>query len=330
MSTPHETRRGRLRRSYLAHAPERLVQWTAQALARGRPVGIEPGWKFDVAADDPSELVQFRRDLWNYFRDRSIEHPVALRWYDGLRVRMFLGNDMSLCLYVGASFEPNEFALLDVVLREGMVVVDGGANDGLYSLFASRRVGASGHVLAVEPSSREYERLLANLELNRTANVTPLKLALGSREGDARLAIAEDGHEGQNTIGETVSNPTVATRSHELVHVTTLDGLAEEQQLEQLDVLKLDVEGSELEALRGGYATIDRFRPLMIVEAETERLASQNATVDDVVVELEKLEYALYVFDSDTGQLRPPHRPDEPEGNVVAAPNGWQPPRLSP
>jgi hypothetical protein len=68
---------------------------------------VESGWHFGVAAESPTALVQFRRDIWEYYRERSIERPVTLHWYDGLRVGVFLGNDMSLCLYVGGSFEPN-------------------------------------------------------------------------------------------------------------------------------------------------------------------------------------------------------------------------------
>ena len=55
-----------------------------------------------------------------------------------------LGNDNSLCLYVCGSFEPNEFAFLDKVLKPGMVFVDVGANDGYYTLFAAQRVGPCG------------------------------------------------------------------------------------------------------------------------------------------------------------------------------------------
>jgi FkbM family methyltransferase len=328
VSALREPRALRLQQAYLAHAPRSLVQWTAQTLARAKPVGIEPGWRFDISADDPSTLVQFRRALWTYYRDNGIRQPVTERWYDGLRVRMFLGNDMSLCLYVGASFEPNEFAFLAEVLEAGMTFLDGGSNDGLYSLFASRRVGASGRVLAVEPSAREHERLLENVALNRLSNVVTLRVALGAESGEAPLAIAEDGHEGQNTIGEVVSNPTVTTAGHETVRVTTLDELVADQHLDRLDVVKLDVEGSELDAIRGGRAVLTRFKPILIVEAETERLVSQNATVEDLVHALGELDYDLFVFDAETAQLRPRREHDEPEGNIVAARRGWTPPRL--
>ena len=313
---------------YLAHAPQTLVQVTARLLARGRSLTLEPGWRFDNGATDPRQLTQFRRDLWNYYAEHGIKEPVEFRWYDGLRVKLLLGNDMSLCLYVGGSFEPNEFVFLQAVLKPGMVFLDGGANDGLYSLFAARRVGPSGVVVAVEPSKREYERLVANLGLNRLAGVRPLKVALGRERGSGMLAIAEEGHEGQNTIGARVSNPTVQTTRHETVRVETIDELVGGEGLKRLDFVKLDVEGSEVDVLEGARSAIARFKPLMLLEAEDERLASQERTKADFVRVVTGLGYELWVFDSETGQLRLAQLPEEPEGNTIAAPQGWQPPAL--
>lgn len=323
-----ETRIEKLGLGFLHHAPEPIIRLAAATLARSKPLAPQAGWYFDVAAEDPSRLVQFRRDLWQYYKDRAIQRPVTYRWYDGLRVHLFLGNDLSLCMYVGGAFEPNEFALLRKVLRPGMTYVDAGANDGLYSLFASRKVGDHGRVIAIEPSHREYERLLANLSLNKASNVEALKLALGADEGEVTLAIAEEGHEGQNTIGTAVSNPKVATQTHEVVPMRTLDTLVEERGLTRVDAVKLDVEGSEVDALEGAKRTIERYRPLLQIEAEEERLASQHRTKTELLGILGDHGYDAYIFDAHTGQLRPPVLPTEPEGNLVGAPAGWEPPTL--
>jgi FkbM family methyltransferase len=316
------------RRWYLARAPQVLVQATAKVLARGRSLRLEPGWHFDNGADDSRQLTQFRRDIWNYYGDRGLTAPVTFRWYEGLKVKLFLGNDMSLCLFAGGSFEPNEFVFLQAVLKPGMVFFDGGANDGLYSLYASRRVGPDGVVMAVEPSGREYERLKANLELNRLADIRTLRVALGKERGSGTLAIAEEGHEGQNTLGVRVSNPTVETTRHEAVSIETIDELVSREGLQRLDFLKLDVEGSEVDALEGARSTIARFRPLMLLEAEDERLASQSRTKDDLVRLVTELAYELWVFDRESGQLRPVRGPNELEGNVIAGSADWVPPVL--
>lgn len=158
----------------------------------------------------------------------------------------------------------------------------------------------------------------------------PVRAALGRAPGEALLAIAEVGHEGQNTIGETVSNPKVAAAKHETVPMTTLDGLVEEHVLARVDVVKLDVEGSEVDALLGAGKTIERFHPVIQVEAETERLASQGRTKDELRQLLGELDYELCVFDAGTGTLRPALPPGEPEGNAIAAPRGWPQPRYAP
>ena len=209
-----------------------------------------------------------------------------------------------------------------------MVFLDGGANDGLYSLYASRRVGAAGRVLAIEPSPREFERLGANIRLNALSNVEAMRIALGSTAGEAVLSIAEPGHEGQNTIGERVSNPKVVTTAHETVNVETIEGLVERLGLTRLDFVKLDVEGSEIDALEGARAAIERFHPIVLLEAEDERLASQQRTKADLLAIVRELGYELWVFDRETAQLRPARAPAEPEGNAVAAPSGWTPPGL--
>jgi FkbM family methyltransferase len=328
VNDPTAPRLERLRRWYLRNASRRLVEVTASALARTGKLRPEPGWRFDAAAYDPRQLPQFRRDLWQYFRDHAIDRPVIYRWYDGLRVRLFLGNDLSLCLYAGGSFEPNEFAFLRAVLRPGMVFLDGGANDGLYSLYAARRVAPDGRVLAIEPSTREFQRLEANLILNRLSSVDALNVALGREVGEATLSIAEAGHEGQNTIGDRVSNPKVATKAHETMRLETIDVLVEQLGLSRLDFVKLDVEGSEIDALEGARSAIARFQPLMLLEAEDERLASQHRTKQDLFALMKEIEYELWVFDRDTAQLRPARPPDEPEGNTIAAPAGWVPPAV--
>ena len=130
---------------------------------------------------------------------RGADSPV--RWHGSTTVDLTLGNDNSLCLYVCGSFEPNEFAFLDRVLRPGMVFVDVGANDGYYTLFAARRVGPSGRVVAAEPSSRERAHLQRNLGRNGLDNVSVVPAAIGAAAGLADLHLAHGVHAGHNTLG---------------------------------------------------------------------------------------------------------------------------------
>ena len=134
-------------------------------------------------------------------RAAGFEVPLTVRWYRGTTVDVILGNDNSLCLYVCGSFEPNEFAFLDKVLRPGMVFVDVGANDGYYTLFAAQKVGPAGRVLAVEPSSRERANLQRNIAPQRPRQRHGGPGSAGRRLGHADLRLAQGAHSGHNTLG---------------------------------------------------------------------------------------------------------------------------------
>ena len=114
----------------------------AALLAPGEPQPrTQPRWHFAQEYYEQRRWMACRRGaLWEAARGR-FQVPLTLRWYRGTTVDVTLGNDNSLCLYVCGSFEPNEFAFLDKVLRPGMVFVDVGANDGYYTLFAAQKVG---------------------------------------------------------------------------------------------------------------------------------------------------------------------------------------------
>ena len=123
--------------------------------------------------------------------------------------------------------------------------LDAGANEGIYTLFASAKVGLDGRVIAVEPSPRELVHLRTNLHLNSAHNVDVVEQALAEHRGTLRLLLAEERHSGQNTLGD-FAYPSVVAAAAVQVTVTTVDQIANELELERLDVIELDLEGAEI------------------------------------------------------------------------------------
>ena len=143
--------------------------------------------------------------------------------------------------------------------------MDVGANVGWHALLMSRLVGPSGRVLAVEANPSVRVRLSEHLRANHLSNVTIVPSALGDQPGKLRFLAppvdsfgAGDGH----VAGEKDKDSQHVVETE----VTTLDVLAEREGLQQLDFVKIDVEGFEWPVLQGAAATFAKFRPVVCFE----------------------------------------------------------------
>ena len=157
------------------------------------------------------------------------------------------------------NYEPDVTRLFRSRLQPGMSVVDIGANIGYFTMLAASLVGAQGHVLAVEPNPRNVRLLEASRRANAFDNVTIAQSAAGRETGILIL----------NT---SYSNGTTSTPPDELgqllaaesVSCIRLDSLLDGWTT--VDLIKVDVEGAEYNALLGAEATIRRCRPFIISE----------------------------------------------------------------
>jgi FkbM family methyltransferase len=300
---------------FLDAAPPPMLAGVGRTLARTRPLGLYPGWKFAIEEEHSTWDVAFRLALWRAFRDRGIQRPVRVRWYDGLIVDLILGNDQSRCLYVSGSFEPNEFWFLGTLLRPGMCFVDVGANEGFYTLFAARRVMPDGRVYAFEPSPREAARLENNILINRLANVRVFREGLAEQSGTAVLHVADPEHNGQNTLG-TFGHPGVECADNVQVALTNLDLVRDKGEIVRVDVLKMDVEGAEMRVLRGAARTLQLDKPVLLMELFDAALRGQNSSADEVLDFLRNLGFRIFEFDPASGKPVPSAAPRS--SNIIA------------
>ena len=168
--------------------------------------------------------------------------PVPLRSPDGIWLATRLSSAMDLSFLDPSGGGHDLIRQAIARLGPGDRMLDVGANTGFLTLLAARRVGPSGLVIAVEPSQREFQRLLDNLRLNRANNVLALNLASGDQAGISRLTIEPD-HTGLNRIGHN-GKGNAGSQPCQVLPMAAL-GLGE------LALVKIDTEGFELFTLRG-------------------------------------------------------------------------------
>jgi FkbM family methyltransferase len=183
-------------------------------------------------------------------------------------------------------------------LRPGMCVLDIGAHEGLYTLLAARLVSPGGTVHAFEPSPRERARLKENIALNKLANVHVHENAVGAAAGTALLHVAVADYAGHNTMGA-FGYATTTLESSVEVEVVSLDLFASQNALPHVDLLKIDVEGSETSVLRGARALLRKHRPVILVEAQDATLHPAGSSVGELIGILEAEGYSVMPFGAD-------------------------------
>lgn len=160
-------------------------------------------------------------------------------------------------LVTTGEWERYETRLFATALTEGMVAVDIGANIGLYTLEAARKVGSKGNVIAFEPEPHNFELLCRNIEANNFRNVTPVQKALSNQRGVAHLAISLD-----NLGGHHFEISPSAVNSIE-VETLTLDEYFHGRP-SKIDVIKMDAEGAEMSIFGGMRGVLDANPDLII------------------------------------------------------------------
>ncbi|MEY2407994.1 MAG: hypothetical protein QOF48_664, partial [Verrucomicrobiota bacterium] len=160
--------------------------------------------------------------------------------------------------------ELKEQALVRQLVAPGMTAFDVGANIGKYTKLFSLLVGDTGKVFAFEPAPVSFQRITSLAAAENLTNVTPVHRAVCEREGRITLHQFPEEYSSWNSLGRPeMEDPRDPSRLVPIVgtvdvEATTLDGFCRQHGIEQIDYLKLDVEGAELRALEGARQLLQR------------------------------------------------------------------------
>jgi len=226
---------------------------TAVSTARRRVVSstVSRIWSHPGNADQRLRAYG-RYAAWQIWQ-RTLARPWTVTMAGGCRVRCYPHDPVASAVIYSRLPDYEEMSFIRRYLRAGDTMVDVGANIGLYTLVATSVAGV--RVVALEPGTSAFVRLRENVGLNHAEDrVIALRVAAGSAEGVARLS-TERGP--MNALVHASSEPA------ERVRVMCLDAVADGQ---AVDLVKIDVEGAELDVLAGASSLVTACRPVLIVE----------------------------------------------------------------
>lgn len=157
-------------------------------------------------------------------------------------------------------FEPHMVRLFKSLANKSKIIIDIGANIGCTALLFG---GISEKVYAFEPSPTTFRFLEKNIAQSGRTNIVCYNFGLGSQAGESTLTFAPS-----NRSGAFVSNQTKASIGHtvESIKIKTLDEVVKSHNFEQIDLIKIDVEGFEEHVIRGGKVSLAHYLPRVVLE----------------------------------------------------------------
>ncbi len=169
-------------------------------------------------------------------------------------------------MYTG-EWEPHIINVLKEYIKEGMTVVDIGANIGAHTLIMSKLVGDNGKVIAFEPCKLNHTILIQNCMLNKCKNVDIYKLGCGDKKKSMFIESRWNNSIKEDNYGAIELHNDQKSKDDECIDIIPLDLLlTQKEEMNNIDCIKIDAEGMEDKVLEGGKELIKKYKPLMIVE----------------------------------------------------------------
>ncbi len=189
------------------------------------------------------------------------------------------------------AFEPYESEIFRQSVKEGMIVVDIGANIGYYTVIAAKLTGESGSVIAFEPAPENYSVLQQTIKANNFKNVSAHQLAVADRRGELSLNLYES-NKGKHSLVKD-SSTAKGFSSSVRVQTVSLDEFLREHNIDHVDLIKMDIEGAESIALLGMMETLEKAKFLFL---EFTPSAIRKAGHDPEKILLQILGFGFEIF----------------------------------
>lgn len=267
--------------------------------------------------DRAAQRAHQKREM-EWERIRKSGQPLDATVVGGALLRLDMSSELCKLIYCD-NFEEAEQIFVSRFLHEGDVFLDVGANIGLFTLVAAKRVGKTGKVHAFEPCSGTFERLKENVARNAFDNVSCHHMALSDTEGSIELMSFTDGFDAWNSIAAVPHKGAVGSR--EQVQCSTIDKFVSGTVAgKKVALAKIDVEGWESHVIAGGPSVLkETDAPTLLVEFTEDAAKAAGSSCRELYETLTSSGYGLYTYDATANRLIPdPLRDSYPWVNLIA------------
>jgi len=224
----------------------------------------------------PPNNYQYKKGTFRIVKRNSVSYKLDLsdliEWY----------------IYFGFK-EKSRINLLNQI-HYGDIVFDIGANIGNVSFEAAKRCGVAGKVFAFEPDINNFTRLISNIELNQFKNIYPLNLGFGDKIASAKLYQVNENNSGMNRILDDNFND----NNFQEIKIRPLNVFVKENNINKLNIIKIDVEGFEMNVLIGAKQILLNYKPKLFIEIDENNLKINHSSPLEIINLLFSFGYTIY------------------------------------
>lgn len=205
----------------------------------------------------------------------------------GIKMNLNIKEYVQAFLYNYGAYELPTINFFRKQIKQGMCVIDVGANVGYHSLIMTKLVGQKGSVYSFEPEIKNIELLNTNIKLNRFKNINIIKKAVSNQNGSIKLYLSNSDNLG---VHSTVFCEDTVSNKFEEIEAVKLDDFVTDNQIKKVDFVKIDVEGAETDVLAGMENILLNHRPIIVMEL-VEKLQNIKGWTTKSVKEMMKNKY---------------------------------------
>jgi FkbM family methyltransferase len=242
----------------------------------------------------PAPLASFLKRLLR-IRRVTIETPHGRFWIDPV-------SNLGVQLSGDGTYEPGMRQILEKFLSPNSSFVDLGANEGYFTIIGAKLCGAHGRVVAIEPQLRMLPIIAENLRLNGVEYVRVLNTAVSDAPGMVSIHLASDINTGASGLHRSTKYPLPTQK----VAARTLAQVLDDEGLLRVDLMKVDLEGFEYEALMGSVEVFAQHRVrALALELHPTILSDRGKEVSEITKMLCRCGYLMAEAPSNTVWLAP-------------------------
>lgn len=203
-----------------------------------------------------------------------------------------------------------EFLFIHYYLRNNSIVFDIGANMGFYTIWMSRSIGKDGQIHSFEPDTKNFNRLSQNILINQiNCQVVLNNDAVSEKNGKMKITI---GFDGENHLVESDFEG-----SSSITNVVCLDNYCQQRNISAINFIKIDVEGFELDVLKGGINLLTQ-KNVDVIQLELNRaLINSGTTQQELISFVGEVGYIFCIYDFITNKMIPFRVNDERENYFI-------------